>query len=154
MTHNTPAPVADQALAERLARRASVWDSTKRDTDATSNQVLKARALFIDDIEKAYRSGQLITLAEAQATGPSTRRALEIVLSRVPMNSYASQSLMAALSGEITKESEHIKLDEVAMTATVRLAVDSLSCIDKSYTKQQMLTRIGECRSHLRRLLK
>lgn len=49
MTHNTPAPVADKALAERLARMAT----SPRDS-----------GLFDLVLTDAYRSGQLITLAD------------------------------------------------------------------------------------------
>lgn len=49
MTHNTPAPVADKALAERLARMAT----SPRNS-----------GLFDLVLTDAYRSGQLITLAD------------------------------------------------------------------------------------------
>lgn len=49
MTHNTPAPVADKALAERLARMAT----SPRDS-----------GLFDLVLTDAYRSGQMITLAD------------------------------------------------------------------------------------------
>ena len=53
MTHNTPAPVADKALAERLARMAT----SPRDS-----------GLFDLVLTDAYRSGQLLTLADHERT--------------------------------------------------------------------------------------
>ena len=59
MTHNTPAPVADKALAERLARLKALADHP----DQSPCDAIR----YDQECGDAHRSGQLITLAEAQA---------------------------------------------------------------------------------------
>ena len=81
MTHNTPAPVADKALAERLATVLDFVDTVMRMTDPESEDSYFcdhprecAEAIAFDErrpsVKSAIehiRSGQLITLAEADA---------------------------------------------------------------------------------------
>ena len=56
MTHNTPAPIADPALAERLARLLDYAGRSPSDA-----------IRYVQASSDAHRSSQLITLAEAQA---------------------------------------------------------------------------------------
>lgn len=66
MTHNTPTPrEPDKTLAERLARLAS-------------NGVLN-NYQFLGELNKSYRSGQLITLAEAQAMVAAERERAQMM---------------------------------------------------------------------------
>lgn len=59
MTHNTSAPVADKALAERLARLKALADHP----DQSPCDAIR----YDQECGDAHRSGQLITLAEADA---------------------------------------------------------------------------------------
>ena len=117
MTHNTPAPVADKALAERLALLAdkvtdddltdggryfdSRWhnDLTQCSHGDTGEFGNKADGKLIEMLWNAHRSGQLITLAEAQAMVAAETERCAVLMENRFGAAWGAKAIRAAATG-------------------------------------------------------
>lgn len=82
----------------------------------------------------------------------TTRRALEICLSRVPMHRDASRSVMLALASEIAKPTSKASADPEALQAAMMLAIDALSGVG-DFPRASLLVRISLARECLQKAL-
>jgi hypothetical protein len=79
----------------------------------------------------------------------STRRALEVCLSRVRLTKYAADELSAQLQAEIRRKGD-IATNDDRIRAVIAMTKSELSGIDMQFTKKQMLGRIQTALSLLR----
>ena len=82
-----------------------------------------------------------------------TRRALEIVLSRVRMDDRAKQSLMYALASEVRSGERPAQATNDNLRAELMRALDCLIGVDTSFPKAAMIGRIQSAKAILRKLL-
>lgn len=54
----------DDGLAARLKRRKDLFDCAMRESDTDARECTIKKALYLSELDVAYRSGQLITLAD------------------------------------------------------------------------------------------
>ena len=131
MTHNTPAPVADKALAERLARLAAAVDCVHgHNAD-----------VFENALTDAHRSGQLITLAEAQAMvaveraiwtaalDPNETKAAYIGEVKMPVEIWGEDE-----EGDLVVSSHQVPVDWTATKDTMKMIAAQVDLIRAAAT--------------------
>ena len=115
---------------------------------AESNAPAKAKITLQQPIE----SGRLGFQSEiAAGAPPSTRRAIEIVLSRVKCNPHVKDALSCALYNEIRNPAEP-PADLDSCRADIEQALLDLR-VDQTFDKKAMLHRIEQARTRLRGVL-
>ena len=83
----------------------------------------------------------------------TTRRAIEICLSRVSLNGLARDALASALSREIEKTKENPVGDVDSLRALFEVVLSDASCIDDSFSKAAMRSRFKAIRETARKAL-
>ena len=83
----------------------------------------------------------------------TTRRALEIVLSRVQMNGRSAEDLIWALNNEIKDPADPRIIDPDAVAATLMSIREELRGIDMSFDKKSMISRIQTAKQRIGYLL-
>ena len=86
------------------------------------------------------------------ASSITTRQALEVVLSRVPMNRYSQRDLTIQLSATIRKGEEGVIGPEGTL-ASIHLVLDILADVDESYSKRLIIERLRDARRDLRKIV-
>jgi len=77
----------------------------------------------------------------------TTRRALEVVLSRVGMDKYTATVLLSALLSECEKETPPRDAEDLdGLISVLKHIEDLASDVDKKFTKDQLLGRINTIR--------
>ena len=80
----------------------------------------------------------------------TTRRAIELCLSRLPMHSSARDTLAHHLSAEIRKSSPAPEGDVDAMRAELQRILSEASDVDASFSKKGLLMRLENIREIVR----
>lgn len=80
----------------------------------------------------------------------TTRRALEVCLSRLPMTEHARDTLATHLAYEIRKASEPVERPLEALQADMQRILTEASGMDASWTKSALLGRLQSIREIVR----
>ena len=84
-------------------------------------------------------------------TDMTTRRAIEICLSRLPLHGPARDALARSLSSEISRASDAPTSDVDTMRALFEVVLSDASGIDTSFSKAAMLSRFSMIRETARK---
>jgi hypothetical protein len=83
----------------------------------------------------------------------TTRRAIEICLSRIKLQPHSAADLARALTHEISKPTQEIATDADAVRASLHQVLYHLSDADASFSKAALVFRIQDARQEVCRIL-